>query len=285
VREFATPAGFRAAVESRLRDHSRRLGIPAFVIRRQAALECLLVRLARVAPGCWALKGGLALETRLGVHARVSLDLDADHVLGAEAARNDLQRAILVEAGDHFEFALTGSEGLVDSGIRLATRYVLESSLAGRPFEPVQVDVTLAPPQPWDAQPAERPGLLSDLGLGPIPVLLIPVERQVAEKLHAYTRVYKGRGTTRAKDIVDLLLIRQYEHVVDRLLQETIVRVFDRRATHPVPMSLNPPPRELARAYRREAEHLGIVAGLDEGFRQLAAWIDPTLRTIRKETE
>jgi hypothetical protein len=285
VRDFATPAGFRAAVESRLRDHSRRLGIPVFVVRRQAALECLLVRLARVAPGRWALKGGLALETRLGVHARVSLDLDADHVRGAEAARSDLQRAILVEGGDHFEFALTGTEGLVDSGIRLATRYVLESSLAGRPFEPLQVDVTLAPPEPWDGQPAQRAGLLADLGLGPIPVLLIPVERQVAEKLHAYSRIYKGRGTTRAKDLVDLLLVHQHVPVDDRLLQEAIVRVFERRATHPVPRSLAPPPRELAQAYRREAEHLGIVTRLDEGHQQLAVWIDPMLRAIRNETE
>jgi len=33
----------------------------------------------RMAPDRWAVKGGLALETRLGDRARVSLDLDADH--------------------------------------------------------------------------------------------------------------------------------------------------------------------------------------------------------------
>lgn len=284
MREFSTPAAFRAAVESRLRDRARTLGVSAYVLRRQAALERLMVRLDRVAPGRWALKGGLALETRLGAHARVSVDLDADHAVGADAARADLQRATVVEAGDHFDFALTGSQGLVDAGVRLAVRYALESSLAGRSFEPVQVDVTLAPPDPWDAQPAERAGLLGELGLGPIPVLLIPVERQVAEKLHAYTRIYKGRGTTRAKDLVDLLLVLEHEPVDVELLQEAIVRVFHRRGTHPVPASLPPPPRDLALPFRKEAARVAVVPQLDDAARQLAAWINPVLRAITRRT-
>ena len=125
-----------------------------------------MVRLTRVAPDRWAVKGGLALETRLGDRARVSLDLDADHLNGGEAARADLQRAATEDVGDHFAFALVGSETLRDAGVGLAVRYTLECSLAGRSFEPVQVDVTIAPPDGWDAQPARRPGLLTDLGLG-----------------------------------------------------------------------------------------------------------------------
>ena len=280
MREFSTPAAFRAAVESRLRDRARTLGVSAYVLRRQAALERLMVRLDRIAPGRWALKGGLALETRIGAHARVSVDLDADHIVGADAARADLQRAAVVEIGDHFDFALAGSHGLIDSGVRLATRYALESSCAGRPFEPLQVDVTLTRPEPWDAQPAQRPGLLRELGLGPIPVLLIPVPRQVAERLHAYTRVYRGRGTTRAKDLVDLLLILEHERVEAGLLHEAIVRVFDHRGTHPVPALLPAPPSELALPFRKEAARVAVVRDLDEAARQLAAWLNPVLQAI-----
>jgi hypothetical protein len=134
VREYATSAAFRAAVEVRLRERARRLSAPAFVVRRQAALERLLVRLTKVAPDRWALKGGLALETRLGEFARVSIDLDADHLYGAEAARADLQRAAIENVGDHFGFTVVGSEELREAGVGLAVRYRLESSLAGRPF-------------------------------------------------------------------------------------------------------------------------------------------------------
>jgi len=280
VREYATPVAFRAAVEARLRERARRLSAPAYIVRRQAALERLLARLTRVAPDRWALKGGLALETRLGERARVSIDLDADHVHGAEAARADLQRAAVEDIGDHFGFAVAGSEELREAGVGLAVRYTLESSLAGRPFEPLQVDVTIAPPDPWDAQPLWRPGLLTEFGLAPFEVLLIPLERQVAEKLHACTRTYKGGGTTRARDFVDLLLIRQHGGVDVSLLREAVQRVFHRRATHAVPERLPPPPAALAVAYRREARRVSTVAGLEEAHQLLARWLDPVLAEI-----
>lgn len=106
MRDYATPTAFRAAVEARLREQAGRLSAPAYMVRRQAALDRLLVRLTKVAPDRWALKGGLALQTRLGARARVSIDLDADHLHGAAAARADLQRAAIEDVGDHFGFAV-----------------------------------------------------------------------------------------------------------------------------------------------------------------------------------
>jgi hypothetical protein len=277
VRNYATPAAFRAAVEAKLRDHARRLTIPAYVIRRQAALERLMVRLMIVAPGRWAVKGGLALETRLGARARASLDLDIDHVQGIDAARTDLQRAAIEDVDDHFDFAVVGTEELRDAGMNLAVRFRLESVLARQSFEFLQVDVTAAPPDPWDAQPAKRHSLLSDLGLASFNILLVPLERQVAEKLHAYTRTYAGGGTTRARDLVDLLLIRRNTDVDSVLLADTIQRVFHRRATHAIPHHLPPPPNALAVAYRREAAHLDTATELNEAHRLLSEWLDPVL--------
>ena len=281
MREYATPAGFRAAVEATLRERARRLGVPVYIIRRQAALERLIVRLTTVAPGRWALKGGMALETRLGEHARVSVDLDADHAYGVEAARADLQRAAVEDPGDHFDFAVAGSEELREAGVGLAVRYRVESSLVGRPFEPLQVDVSISVPDPWDAQRARRPGLLTAVGLDPIEVLLVPLERQVAEKLHAFTRTYKGGGTTRGRDLVDLMLVLQHERVDARLLEDVIRRVFDQRATHPVPDRLPPPPRELALSYRREAARVGLPTNLNDVHRLLGVWLDPVLAGVR----
>lgn len=99
------------------------------------------------------------------------------------------QRAVTEDLGDLFAFAVVGSEDLREGGVSLAARYKRDCSLGGRPFEPLQVDVTVAPPDPWDAEPAWRPGLLAELGLGPVEVLVVPLERQLAEKLHAWTRI------------------------------------------------------------------------------------------------
>ena len=224
----------------------------------------------------------MALETRLGEHARVSVDLDADHVDGGEAARADLQRAAVEDLGDHFAFAIAASEEIREAGVSLAVRYELESSLAGRPFEPVQVDVSISVPDPWDARAGRRPGLLRALGLEPIDVLLVPLERQVAEKLHAFTRSYKGGGTTRGRDLVDLMLVLQHDRVDAAALQDAIRRVFGRRATHAVPDRLPSPPRDLALSFRREAERVGIVSNLDDVHQLLGAWLDPVFADIAR---
>lgn len=276
MRQYRSPAALRAAVDERLRRRARHLGVAAFVVRRQAALERLMARLMKVPPGLWALKGGLGLETRLGEHARPSLDLDVDHAKGAAAAREDLQRAVAEDVGDHFAFAIVGSKELKEGGISLAIRYRIECSVGGTPFEPLQVDVTVTPPDPWDAEPAQRPGLLADLGLGPVKVLVVPLERQLAEKLHAYTRQYDGT-TTRAKDLVDFVLVRQHERVGAQLLKDAIRRTFTRRGTHSAPERLPAPPPELAVAYRREAEVVGIVSLLEEAHNLAAQWLDPVL--------
>lgn len=285
MREYATPFAFRAAVEAKLRERARRLAVPAYIVRRQAALERLAVRLVRVAPDRWALKGGFALETRLGERARASVDLDADHIRGAEAARRDLERAVLEDVGDGFEFAITGSEEIREGNLRLAVRYKIESSLAGRVFEPLQVDVSVAPPPTWDAESGRRAGLLKGLGFEAIDVPLVPLERQVAEKVHAYTRTYKSGPTTRARDLVDLLLIHQHGRVDRTRLRNAIRRIFDRRATHLIPARIPVPPRELTTSYRREAERVSMSLSADEAHRILAAWLDPILVEAAKQAE
>jgi hypothetical protein len=50
VRQYASPAAFRAAIDDRLRAYAARVGTPVTVVRRQAALERLVVRLMNVAP-------------------------------------------------------------------------------------------------------------------------------------------------------------------------------------------------------------------------------------------
>lgn len=281
MREYGTAHGFRAAVDAHLRAHARQLGVATYIVRRQAALERLLVRLGEAAPNRWAIKGGLALDTRLGARARASLDLDVDHAIGIDEAREDVQRASAVTASDHFGFALTGQDTLSEAGVALAVRFSLHSTLAGRDFEPLQVDVTIAAPQPWDAQPATREGLLAPLGLPPVHVLLIPVERQVAEKLHAATRLYKSGGTTRARDVIDLLLIQRHARVDGPRLGQEIRATFERRATHAVPATLPQLPAALAVSFRRDAPAVGLSPSLDEAHRLLAQWLDPLLLQLR----
>ncbi len=277
MRQYPSPAAFRAAIDTRLRNYARKVGVPVQVVRRQAALERLMARLAHVAPGRWALKGGLALDTRLPEHARASMDMDIDHILGAAAAREDLMRAAAEDLGDHFAFAILGTEEVQEGGRRLALRYRFEASVAGVAFEPLQVDVTNLAPEVWEVEPAQRPGLLSDVGLGPIEVMLVPLERQVAEKLHAYARRYNGEST-RVRDLVDLIIIRLFESLDARRLRDEVDRTFARRGTHAVPDEFPAPPADWARAYSEEAQAVGIPPSLADAHEIAASWLNPVLR-------
>ncbi len=42
MRQYSSPAAFRAAVDTRLRSRARRVGVAAYIVRRQAALERLV---------------------------------------------------------------------------------------------------------------------------------------------------------------------------------------------------------------------------------------------------
>lgn len=277
MRPFPNPGAFRAVITTRLRTYAQAAGVPVMAVRRRAALERLIARLMAVAPDRWALKGGLALDTRLGARARSSMDMDIDHRHGAAVAREDLELAVARDLSDYFTFAIAGRRELREGNTSLADRYRVECAVSGTQFETFEVDVTLVPPAQWEVEQATRPGLLADVGLGPIDVLLVPLERQVAEKLHAYTRPYDRGNSTRVKDLVDFALIRMFEHLDADRLQATVTDTFNRRATHEVPGRFPHPPAEWAVAYRNAAIAVNLPPDLDTAYSLVATWLDPVL--------
>ena len=74
--KYATGADFRRALETRLRTLSQRDGAPLARLRKFVAFDRLLARLLQVDPEAWVLKGGLALQLRLGQRARTTKDMD-----------------------------------------------------------------------------------------------------------------------------------------------------------------------------------------------------------------
>ncbi|MCY4369647.1 MAG: hypothetical protein OXF41_09585 [bacterium] len=73
---YSTPAALRAALDQRLRNQSQESGISVERLRRRVMHERIVVRLDLAEPGTWVVKGGLALDVRLGSRARASMDLD-----------------------------------------------------------------------------------------------------------------------------------------------------------------------------------------------------------------
>ena len=82
---YASAAAFRSALEAHLRQRSERTGLFIVRLRKAVTFERLLARLLDVAPDRWILKGALALDFRVGVQARATMDMDLGRYDDADA--------------------------------------------------------------------------------------------------------------------------------------------------------------------------------------------------------
>ena len=69
-------AAFRRALEDRLRTMSLETGEPLVRLRKMVAFDRFLSRLFLHRSDQWVVKGGFALQLRLGANARTTKDLD-----------------------------------------------------------------------------------------------------------------------------------------------------------------------------------------------------------------
>lgn len=251
ARTYGTANAFRAALETRLLDRSRRDDTDLQRLRRQVAFDRLLARMfgqANQERAGWILKGGYALELRLR-QARATKDLDLAVRTGGDssdvsvaALRDRLITAALVRLPDFFAFEIGEVTLALDQAPEGGARFPVDARLDGRTFVKFHVDLGAgdAVLEPLDEIAGED--WLGFAGIARIAIPALSVEQHWAEKLHAYTRPREGRPNTRVKDLVDLvLLIERQSLAADRILA-SVDATFARRWTHEVPRQLPVPP-------------------------------------------
>ena len=70
--KYKTAGAFRHALEERLRNQSLETDQTLTRLRKLVAFDRFLARLAKKEPGAWIVKGGFALQLRLGNRARTT---------------------------------------------------------------------------------------------------------------------------------------------------------------------------------------------------------------------
>jgi hypothetical protein len=214
---------------------------------------------------------------RLGAGGRTTKDIDLVRQDDEEAATSDLLAAQNVDLGDFFAFSVEKVRGLEDAEGD-AVRYRVGAELGGRLFEEVLVDVGFSDPLGWQPERLRGPDLLAFAGIDPAEVPALPLEQQVAEKVHAYTRTYGGRqASSRVKDLVDLVLVKRSLTLDAARLRRALEVTFESRGSQALPGSLPPPPSDWAVAYRKQAAEVGIDADVGVGVSEAAALLDPVL--------
>ncbi|MGN6362755.1 MAG: nucleotidyl transferase AbiEii/AbiGii toxin family protein [Thermomicrobiales bacterium] len=274
---YATANAFRTALETRLLTRARESGVSIVRLRKTVVFERLLARLLVVAPGRWHLKGALALDFRLGPGVRATQDMDLGRDDDEAASTADFRAVEATDLGDWFVFAIARTSALDQIADGAAVRYQVAATLAGRPFEWVTVDIGFggSPPAP-DA--LRGPDLLAFADIARLTIPTLPLERHVAEKLHAYTRDYgNDRQNTRAKDLVDLVLIEAMCAFKADSLRAALEATFAARGLQPLPAALPPVPGAWEAPYRILAREVDLPPDVADGVRAVAAFLDPVL--------
>lgn len=277
---YASAAAFRRALETRLLALSRDGGVSLARLRRSVAFDRLLTRLFAVAPDRWVLKGGLALDYRLGAKARTTMDINLAGPGSEDAATADLVATQELDLGDHFSFAIERTAKLDQLVEGSAVRYHVRAELAGRLFEEFLLDVGfdlhLSGAEP---EMLHGPDLLAFADIAPVEAPSLPLELQIAEKVHAYTRGYgrSGMASTRVKDLVDLALIASASQVDADRLNRALRDTFGRRDRHELPGALPRPPVDWRVPYARMALEVGLAAELVRGYALAGRLLDPVL--------
>jgi Nucleotidyl transferase AbiEii toxin, Type IV TA system len=276
---YASAAAFRQALETRLLALSRSQGSSLVRLRKEVAFDRLLARLLIAAPGRWVLKGGLAFDYRFGTRARTTKDMDLAGAAGEEVATSDLLAAADLDMGDYFSFSIERTAKLDQLVEGAAVRYKVRADLGARRFEDFVVDIGFDLPPGWEPEVLIGPDLLSFAGIDPVAAPSLPLEVQVAEKVHAYTRGYgvDGVGSTRVKDIVDLALVASTAELDAGKVRRAMSETFERRSGRALPAALPRPPADWAVPFGRLAGEIHLAADLDGGHQLAARLLNPIL--------
>jgi len=269
---YESPAALRQALETRLGNRSRETGTDLERLRRRAAFERLLVRLELGAPHRWVVKGGMALEIRLGDRARSTRDLD----LALRDVRGDgsAVRELLIDClsvdreKDGFEF-LVGEPTTItlEEAGRPGWRFSVESRMAGRTFANVRLDVVARDDEVAKTLRVELPGVLDFAGLERHEVEAVDPAQHFAEKVHAFTRTYGERPNTRVRDLPDMVLLIEDGLEPTPELFSVVSRLFEARVNPAMPVVLPEPPSFWRENYPAMAAELDISAKtLDEAM-------------------
>lgn len=240
---YETPQAFERALSDHLKRQAAEEGVDLDRLRKRVAFERFLARLFHRDPHRWVLKGGYALELRLGGRARATKDIDLDRPPPpVEDMLDELQEAAERDLGDFFIFRVGVPKPMKGAPMD-SLRFSVEAQLAGKPFTGFALDVGQGGEPLGTVEWKEGQADLGFAGLELVGLPVYPLADHFAEKLHTYTRPRERRK--RVKDLLDLSII--LEELADELppseeMQRIVEATFNRYGTHVLPDPLPVPP-------------------------------------------
>jgi Nucleotidyl transferase AbiEii toxin, Type IV TA system len=183
------------------------------------------------------IKGGTAMELRLGLGARTTKDVDLVFRGDPRKMLDALEEAFATPYGE-FSFRRKGPiEDIRDTGSR---RLAMQVEFAGSSWQTLQLEV--ARPEAEEPELVPVAVSLADFKLNsPSVVACLSLRYQIAQKLHAVTERPEDRENLRFWDLIDLIFLREIQSGDLVSVREACVQTFSTRFTHAWPPELDVP--------------------------------------------
>jgi hypothetical protein len=227
----------KAHLERLVAHYARQAGVAPGRVRRWISVMVLLGALdrSRESDPLFLLKGGVAMELRVGGGARATKDVDlvflGDPERLAEALDQDL------EPYSVFSFERQELEG---RGEGLFDRVDVKLLFRGRSWGTLTLEVASPDSQATDSEHVEAIPI-DEFGIeGPRMIRCLSLRYQVAQKLHAVTQRFEKGENDRFRDLIDLIICRDLILDLDDV-REACLDTFDARALHAWPPELKVP--------------------------------------------
>lgn len=249
---YGTPDALREALKEQLARVADSDSLKSGELRRQFAYSRFLYRVFASADSRWILKGATGLLARIPSHARHSLDIDL-------MLRDDMDEAIrlLQELGhqhadtDFFTFDVQlqrePAYGARNAALT-ATAYLGELE-----FERFKIDLVVRSnmtAEPESVSPIEQ---VEITGLPSVPFVIYPLVDHIADKHAAMLDTYRGRLSTRYRDLVDLAIIAGTNSVSAAALSAALYSEYQYRQIQ-APTEVTLPSNAWITGYEREAK-------------------------------
>ena len=208
-------------------------------VRRTIAFELVLAAFEHAGSGDpWVvIKGGHAMEIRLGLQARATKDMDGmvRHAASADEIE-DLVRAALETALHEgaVTFEVRSAYPIGDTG---SVRFDVRVKWRGQALAKIKLEISGAEggaAKSWDSLPSFNLADQFALGTGASEVPCLSLRYQMAQKIHAVTDPYEDND--RFRDLIDLLLLDDLEEDdIDTVLKSACMEIFALRDRHAWP--------------------------------------------------
>lgn len=229
----------------------------------------------------FVLKGGITLEMRLGLRSRATKDLDATFWSDNKTLADSLDEVLRHSYG-LWTLARDGES----RNIGMATQIFVKLFFAGKSWATAQLEISIADDEPesYDLLPAMD---LTRFGLdGPTMVACLPLAEQIAQKMHAVTRVWPPtsdgmpRANERFRDLLDLFVLQELinSETLARAVRVACERTFAARAEQAWPPQITVYPSWPA-AYARLAAELELPVEIEAARQMVQGFIERVAAT------